>query len=57
MQDSMIKMAKTILDSDEFTEEKVKNASSALLAIHIFASGMCKFHEKLKIVKPKEEKV
>jgi len=57
MQDSMIKQAKSILDSEDFTIEKVRNASQALVALHLFASGMCKFHELLKIVKPKEEKV
>ena len=57
MQDNMIKQAKSILDSEDFTIEKVRNASQALVALHLFASGMCKFHELLKIVKPKEEKV
>jgi len=57
MQDSMVWQAKAILDSEEFTVDKVKSASQALLAIHLFASGMCKFHELLKIVKPKEDKV
>lgn len=53
----MVKQAKSILDSEDFTVEKVRNASQALLAIRIFAAGMCDFHELLKIVKPKEDKV
>jgi dynein heavy chain, axonemal len=55
--ESIVKRASVILESPEFTLEKVKNASSALVAIHKWVSAMISYHELLKIVNPKREKV
>ena len=46
-----------ILVSEDFTMEKVKSASSALVAILKWSDAMMKYHELLKIVNPKREKV
>ena len=46
-----------ILESEAFTLEKVKFTSNALVAIWKFSSAMVKFHDLLKIVAPKEQKV
>jgi dynein heavy chain len=43
--------------SEDFTLEKVKSASNALVAIHKWVSAMMQYHELLKIVNPKREKV
>lgn len=46
-----------ILVSDDFTMEKVKSASGALVAILQWSDAMMKYHELLKIVNPKRAKV
>jgi dynein heavy chain len=46
-----------VLTSEDFTLEKVKAASNALVAIHKWVSAMMSYHELLKIVGPKREKV
>ncbi len=45
------------MSSEDFTLEKVKSASNALVAIHKWVSAMLSYHELLKIVGPKREKV
>jgi hypothetical protein len=57
MEEKMINEAKKIIESEDFTEAKVKSASAALVAILEFAKGMCEFYDVLKIVVPKEAKV
>ena len=46
-----------ILASEDFTMEKVKSASQALVAILKWSSAMLQYHELLKIVNPKRAKV
>lgn len=55
--ESTVKRVNAILNSDEFTLEKVKTASQALVAIHKWVSAMMQYHELLKIVNPKRQKV
>lgn len=55
--ESTVKRVNAILLSDDFTLEKVKSASQALVAIHKWVSAMMSYHELLKIVNPKREKV
>lgn len=55
--ESTVKRVNAILQSEDFTLEKVKSASQALVAIHKWVSAMMQFHELLKIVNPKREKV
>ena len=52
-----VKKVNKILNSEEFTLEKVRSASNALVAIHKWVSAMMQYHELLKIVNPKREKV
>jgi dynein heavy chain len=54
---SVVKRANAILESDDFTLEKVTSASSALLAILKWSNAMMKYYELLKIVNPKRAKV
>lgn len=53
----IVKRANNILQSEDFTLEKVKGASGALVAIHKWANSMVQYHELLKVVNPKREKV
>lgn len=55
--ESTVKKVNAIMNSEDFTLERVKAASSALVAIHKWVSAMMSFHELLKIVGPKREKV
>lgn len=55
--ESVVGRVNKILVSDDFTMEKVKSASSALVAILKWSDAMMKYHELLKIVNPKREKV
>lgn len=55
--EAVVKKATVILESPDFTLDKVKNASSALVAIHKWVNAMISYHELLKIVNPKREKV
>lgn len=55
--ESTVKRVNAILNSEEFTLEKVKTASQALVAIHKWVSAMMQYHELLKIVNPKRLKV
>ncbi len=48
-----VKKVNAILTSDDFTLEKVKSASQALVAIHKWVSAMMSYHQLLKIVNPK----
>lgn len=52
-----VKKVNKILNSEDFTLEKVRSASNALVAIHKWVSAMMQYHELLKIVNPKREKV
>ena len=51
--ESTVKRVNAILNSDEFTLDKVKSAATALVAIYKWASAMMSYHELLKIVNPK----
>lgn len=53
----IVRKATAILESPDFTIEKVKSASSALVAIHKWVNAMIQYHELLKIVNPKRAKV
>lgn len=55
--EATVKRVNAILNSEDFSIEKVKNASSALVAIHKWVSAMMQYHELLKIVNPKRMKV
>jgi dynein heavy chain len=55
--ESTVKRVGAIMSSEDFTLEKVKSASQALVAIHKWVSAMLSYHELLKIVGPKREKV
>lgn len=55
--ESTVKRVNVIMSSEDFTLEKVKSASQALVAIHKWVSAMLSYHELLKIVGPKREKV
>lgn len=55
--ESVVGRVNKILVSDDFTMEKVKSASSALVAILQWSDAMMKYHELLKIVNPKRAKV
>jgi len=57
MKESTVKKVNHILDHEDFTLEKVKGASGALVAVQKWASAMMKYHELLKIVNPKRAKV
>ena len=46
-----------IINSENFTMEKVKSASQALVAILKWSKAMMSYHELLKIVNPKRAKV
>ena len=52
-----VRKANSIMESPEFTFEKVENASKALVAIHKWVNAMISYHELLKIVIPKKQKV
>ena len=49
-----VKRVGAILSSEDFTMEKVKSASQALVAILKWSNAMMKYHELLKIVKAGE---
>ena len=55
--ESTVKRVNAILEAEDFTLEKVKSASQALVAIHKWTSAMMQYHELLKIVNPKRLKV
>jgi dynein heavy chain len=53
IKESTVKNVNAIITSDDFTMEKVKSASNALVAILKWSSAMMQYHELLKIVNPK----
>jgi len=55
--EAIVKRVNAILESEDFTMEKVKSASGALVAILKWSSAMMQYHELLKIVNPKRAKV
>jgi len=57
IKESTVKKVNHILDHEDFTPEKVKSASVALVGVQKWASAMMKYHELLKIVNPKRAKV
>lgn len=46
-----------MLERPEVQIKQVEKASKALVAVHVWASAMLKYHEVLKIVGPKRETV
>lgn len=55
--EATVKRVNAIITSEDFTMEKVKSASQALVAILKWSSAMMQYHELLKIVNPKRIKV
>jgi len=55
--ESVVTRVNKIIASEDFTMEKVKSASSALVAILKWSQAMMSYHELLKIVNPKRAKV
>ena len=55
--ESTVKKVNAILNSDEFSIEKVRSAAVALVAIQKWASAMMSYHHLLKTVNPKRQKV
>lgn len=54
---AVVKRVNAILQSEDFTYEKVKNAAGALVAILKWSQAMMNYNELLKVVNPKREKV
>ena len=52
--DALIAKIKPMMEKEEMTEAKVKNASGALVAVRIWVAAMITYHEVLKIVGPKK---
>jgi dynein heavy chain len=57
MDEKVVQRVGKIINSEDFTMEKVKSASQALVAILKWSSAMLQYHELLKIVNPKRAKV
>lgn len=55
--ESTVRRVNAIISSEDFTMEKVKSASQALVAILKWSSAMMQYHELLKVVNPKRAKV
>ena len=55
MPDTLVQKVKPMLEKDEVNIDKVRKASKALVAVHIWCNAMVKYHEVLKIVNPKRE--
>jgi dynein heavy chain len=55
--ENTVKRVNAILANEDFTYDRVKAASTALVAILKWSSAMMQFHELLKIVNPKRAKV
>jgi dynein heavy chain len=55
--EATVRRVGAIIASEDFTMEKVKSASQALVAILKWSSAMLQYHELLKIVNPKRAKV
>ena len=53
--DALIAKVKPLIERDEVKVEKVKKASLALLAVHVWCNAMITYHETLKIVNPKRQ--
>lgn len=50
---NIIEKARPMLDLEVMSEAKIKNASSALVAVRIWIKAMITYHDVLKIVNPK----
>jgi dynein heavy chain len=51
--DALIAKIKPMMEKEELSEAKIKNASGALVAVRIWILAMITYHEVLKIVNPK----
>jgi len=51
--DDIIAAAQIMLDKEEMAENRVRNASSALVAVRIWCKAMITYNTVLKIVNPK----
>jgi hypothetical protein len=51
---SIIEKIRPMLDLEVMSEAKIKNASSALVAVRIWIKAMITYHDVLKIVNPKK---
>ena len=57
MEEKMVRRVNAILESDDFTIEKVRRASEVLRAIMIWSKAMITYHNLLKTVNPKRIKL
>ena len=55
--EKIVKDVNKIIEDPEFSMEKIKAASEALLGITKWVKAMMKYHDLLKIVNPKRAKV
>ena len=55
--EAVVRKVNAIVNAPEFSLEKIKTASEALLGITKWVMAMMKYHELLKIVNPKRAKV
>ena len=55
--EKIVKDVNKIIEDPEFSLEKIKTASEALLGIAKWVKAMMKYHDLLKIVNPKRQKV
>lgn len=55
--ESTVKKVNAILNAPGFTYDSVKSASGALSGVYKWSGTMMKYHELLKIVNPRREKV
>lgn len=55
--ESVVKKVKAILNNPAFTLEDIKKSSEALVGMVKWSMAMMKYHDLLKIVNPKREKV
>ena len=55
--EAVVRKVNSIINAPDFSLEKIKTASEALLGITKWVMAMMKYHELLKIVNPKRAKV
>jgi dynein heavy chain len=52
---SIVEKVRPMMDLEVMSEAKIKNASSALVAVRIWIKAMITYHDVLKIVNPKRK--
>ena len=53
--DQIVQKIKPLMEEDVMSEQRVKNASGAMVAVRIWINAMIIYHETLKIVNPMRE--